>query len=53
MEYQEDSYEKALRIYGSRAEKEILYTTTQTIGKHTVTTYRKTKKSKKKIVYKL
>jgi hypothetical protein len=49
----EDSYEKALRIYGSKAEEEVLYKTTQRIGNHTVTTYKKCKKTKKKVVYKL
>lgn len=60
----EDSYEKALRIYGSQAEKEIIeevffdddgygYITTQVIDNHTITTYKKSKKDKKKVVYKL
>jgi hypothetical protein len=53
MDFVEDSYEKALRIYGSQAEKEMYDITTQVIGKHTVTTYKKKKKDKKKIVYKL
>lgn len=53
IEYKEDSYEKALRIYGLKAEEEILYKTTQVVGKHTITTYKKKKKSKKKVVYKL
>ena len=53
MDFEEDSYEKALRIYGSNAEKEVLFKTTQVIGKHTVTTYKKKKKSKKRVVYKL
>lgn len=53
MEYQEDSYEKALRLYGSKVEEEVLYKTTQVIGKHTVTTYKKKKKPEKKVVYKL
>mgnify|MGYP003678110723 FL=1 len=53
MDFVEDSYEKALRIYGSKAEKEVLYKTTQVIGKHTITTYKKKKKSKKIVVYKL
>ena len=53
MKFEEDSYEKALRIYGSQAEEITLYKKTQVIGKHTVTTYRKKKKSKKKVVYKL
>ena len=64
MTFVEDSYEKALRIYGSKAEKEIIedvffdddgygYITTQVIDNHTITTYKKKKKSKKKIVYKL
>ena len=64
MDYKEDSYEKALRIYGSQAEKEVIedvffdddghgYITTQVIDNHTVTTYKKRKKDKKKIVYKL
>jgi len=49
----EDSYEKALRFYGSRTEEEVIYKTTQRIGNHTVTTYKKRKKVKKKVVYKL
>jgi len=53
MKYLEDSYEKALRIYGSKAEEEVLYKTVQRIGNHTITTYKKKKKSKKKVVYKL
>ena len=64
MDFEEDSYEKAVRIYGSQAEKEIIedvffdddgygYITTQVIGNHTITTYKKKKKSKKKVVYKL
>jgi len=53
MEYQEDSYEKALRIYGSKVEEEVLHKTTQVIGKHTITTYKKKKKTEKKVVYKL
>ena len=53
MDFVEDSYEKALRIYGSNAEKELMYKMKQLIGKHTVTTYKHKKKSKKKIVYKL
>tara|TARA_R110002110_G_scaffold304130_5_gene518256 strand:+ start:216 stop:377 length:162 start_codon:yes stop_codon:yes gene_type:complete len=53
MNYQEDSYEKALRIYGSDAEKIYEITKTQVIGKHTITTYKKKKKSKKIVVYKL
>ena len=59
MDFEEDSYEKALRIYGSQAEKEMYdddgygYVVTQVIDNHTITTYKKKKKSKKKIVYKL
>ena len=53
MTWQEDSYEKALRIYGSQAEKNIIDKTTQVIGKHTITIYKKRKKQEKKIVYKL
>ena len=53
MNFIEDSYEKALRIYGSDVEKELMYKMKQLIGKHTVTTYKKHKKSKKKVVYKL
>tara|TARA_R110000823_G_scaffold250062_1_gene373243 strand:+ start:360 stop:521 length:162 start_codon:yes stop_codon:yes gene_type:complete len=53
MNYQEDSYEKALRIYGLDAEKDLMYKMKQLIGKHTITTYTKKKKTKKKIVYKL
>lgn len=53
MEYKEDSYEKALRVYGSSAEQKVLYKTTQVIGKHTITTYTKKKKPEKKVVYKL
>lgn len=64
MDFEEDSYEKALRIYGSNAEKEVIedvffdddgygYVVTQVIDNHTITTYKKKKKSKKKIVYKL
>ena len=45
----EDSYEKALRFYGSRTEEEVIYKTTQRIGNHTVTTYKKRKKVKKKV----
>mgnify|MGYP003681209400 FL=1 len=64
MDFEEDSYEKALRIYGSQAEAQVVedvffdddghgYVTTQVIGNHTITTYKKKKKGKKKIVYKL
>ena len=53
MDYKEDYYEKALRVYGSKAEEEVLYKTTQRIGNHTITTYKKQKKGKKKVVYKL
>ena len=53
MDFVEDSYEKALRIYGSQAEKEMYEITRQVIGKYTVITYKKQKKDKKKIVYKL
>jgi|TARA_R110001606_G_scaffold365323_1_gene520120 hypothetical protein len=53
MEYQEDSYERALRVYGLQVEQEVLIKTTQVIGKHTLTTYKRKKKSKKKVVYKL
>ena len=53
MEYIEDSYEKALSLYGSKIEQEVLSKTTQVIGKHTVTTYKKKKKPEKKVVYKL
>ena len=56
MEYQEDSYEKALRVYGSDAEKLYEITRTQVIGKHTITVYKKRKeehdKPLKKVVYK-
>ncbi|QDP52808.1 MAG: hypothetical protein Unbinned838contig1000_59 [Prokaryotic dsDNA virus sp.] len=64
MKWKEDSYEKALRIYGSQAEKEVIedvffdddgygYVTTQVIDNHKITTYKKQKKDKKKVVYKL
>tara|TARA_R110000850_G_scaffold75417_1_gene164446 strand:- start:253 stop:426 length:174 start_codon:yes stop_codon:yes gene_type:complete len=57
MVYQEDSYEKALRVYGSDAEKLYEVARTQVIGKHTITVYKKRKeelnKPIKKIVYKL
>ena len=64
MSFKEDSYEKALRVYGSQAEKQVIedvffdddgygYVTTQVIGNHTITTYKKKKKPKKKLVYKL
>lgn len=64
MEWKEDSYEKALRIYGSNAEKQVVedvffdddgygYVVTQVIDNHKITTYKKQKKDKKKIVYKL
>lgn len=59
MEWKEDSYEKALRIYGSDAEKHVVedvwfdddgsgYITTKVIDNHTVTIYKKKKKSEKK-----
>tara|TARA_R110000751_G_scaffold80003_3_gene161269 strand:- start:1380 stop:1541 length:162 start_codon:yes stop_codon:yes gene_type:complete len=53
MNFVEDSYEKALRIYGSNVEREIMDKMKQLIGKHTITTYKKKKKSKKIVVYKL
>jgi len=53
MDFVEDSYEKALRIYGSQVEKEVITIKTQVIGKHIVRTYKIQKKSKKKVVYKL
>tara|TARA_R110000744_G_scaffold212334_1_gene331319 strand:- start:1164 stop:1325 length:162 start_codon:yes stop_codon:yes gene_type:complete len=53
MNWQEDSYEKALRIYGSQAEQVVIEKTTQVIGKHTITIYKKRKKQNKKVVYKL
>lgn len=59
MNWKEDSYEKALRIYGSDAEKYVVedvwfdddssgYVTTKVIDNHTVTIYKKKKKSEKK-----
>ena len=53
MNYKEDSYEKALRIYGSDAEKTYKIVRTQVIDNHTITVYKKRKSINKKVVYKI